>query len=235
MLRPQRAEGQTACSRQTNWRIRTLLALDYASAAAARVLESHYLLLAFLSGLGTIQIAASLGGYRGLWLIPHRIATRWLGIVFLVGGFGLFLLLPLWTNGPWMHGSVQPNSADRHWGKAGWSDLPRANNVNDINGGLSGTQQAIWFPGGVAAAFLLSVLAGAVGTRLTGRGDDATVDDNEDGLDLLKRLDYIRALRRSLSTFRATWPAELDQMLTGTGKVRILLASGRRRRRQGRA
>ena len=202
--------------------------LAYATTAAARVLEHHYLLLAFLAGLGTIQITASFGGYRGLWLVPHRMITRYLGVVSVLGGFALFLLLPLWTSGPWQHGSVRPDSAVRQWGKAGWSDLPRANNVNDINGGLSGTQQAIWFPGGVAAAFVVSLAAGAVSARLAGRGGEDSGVEDEDGLGLMKRLDYLRALRRSWSTFRANWSTDRREALNVRRKIRAVETSGRR-------
>lgn len=195
------------------------------------MLEHHYLLLAFLAGLGTIQITASLGGYRGLWLVPHRMVTRYLGVALLLSGFALFLLLPLWTNGPWKHGSVRPNSAARDWGRAGWSDLPRANNVNDINGGLSGMQQAIWFPSGVAAAFVVSLIAGSVSARLDGGSGEGSEDsglEDEDGLGLMKRFGYLGALRRSWPTFRANWSSDWSQAVNVRRKVRAVETSGRR-------
>ena len=64
------------------------------------VFASHYFLLAFLASLGTMQVAVTISGARGLWLTPHRAMTRWLGIVLIVTGFLIFFAQPLWIEEP---------------------------------------------------------------------------------------------------------------------------------------
>ena len=66
----------------------------------------HYFLLAFLTSLGTIQIAVSNAGTRGLWLTPNATLTRWLGIALIITAIAIFLAQPLWVDGPWAADSV---------------------------------------------------------------------------------------------------------------------------------
>ncbi len=130
------------------------------------VFASNYFLLAFLASLGTMQVAVTISGARGLWLTPHRTMTRWLGIVLIVTGFLIFFAQPLWIEGPWAAGSVEADSVSRQWGQADWADLAGARNVNDIHGGLDGTRQAIWFPLAAIAAFATSALVGTLNLRI---------------------------------------------------------------------
>ena len=55
----------------------------------------HYFLFAFLANLGTLQIAVSNAGTRGLWLTPHAAMTRLLGITLILTAIAVFFLQPL--------------------------------------------------------------------------------------------------------------------------------------------
>lgn len=178
----------------------------------------HYFYLAALATLGTFQIAVSIGGYRNLWLIPHRMGTRFFGILLISTGVALFFLLPLWVEGPWAAGSVEADSSTRLWGKADWGDLGAARNVNDIDGGLAGTGQATWFPLGALIAVLVSISAGTVNKRLFPHGasgpDQALIaDDGDDGIALLNRLSYLDALKLSWRNFKREIPADAAELL----------------------
>ncbi len=170
------------------------------------VFASHYFLLAFLASLGTIQVAVSISGARGLWLTPHRTVTRWLGIALIVTGFLIFFAQPLWIEGPWAAGSVEADSASRVWGQADWGDLGGARNVNDIHGGLDGTRQAIWFPLSAVLAFAISAVVGALNLRVfktsvatLGRSSDD--ESNAGGLTGLAHRSYFSNLPVSWRIF----------------------------------
>lgn len=49
-----------------------------------------YAIMVFIASLGAIQVAASLGGLRGLLFLPSRIASRVLGVVLIVGALVWF-------------------------------------------------------------------------------------------------------------------------------------------------
>lgn len=172
------------------------------------VFASHYFLLAFLASLGTIQVAVTISGARGLWLTPHRTVTRWLGIALIITGFLIFFAQPLWIEGPWAAGSVEADSASREWGQADWSDLGAARNVNDIHGGLDGTRQAIWFPLSALLAFAISALVGALNLRVfkspVGMAERPGNDEGEvGGLTGLAYRSYLSNLKVSWRIFRS--------------------------------
>ncbi len=172
------------------------------------VFASHYFLLAFLASLGTMQVAVTISGARGLWLTPYRAMTRWLGIVLIVTGFLIFFAQPLWIEGPWAAGSVEADSVSREWGQADWADLAGARNVNDIHGGLDGTRQAIWFPLAAVLAFATSALAGALNLRVFKRAEDPAGrpgkdDSDADGLAGLADRSYFSNLPVSWRKFRS--------------------------------
>ena len=82
--------------------------------SAASLMVRDYLLLAFLVSLGSLQIAVSISGIRGLWLLPHRVLTRTLGVLLIAIAIGYYIFSPLWIEGPWAAGSViDGTSADR--------------------------------------------------------------------------------------------------------------------------
>lgn len=165
----------------------------------------HYFYFAALATLGTLQIAVATGGFRGLWLLPGRAATRFAGVLLVLAGIALFFLMPLWVDGPWASGSVNADSATREWGRAEWKDLGAARNVNDINGGLSGTGQATWFPLGAVIAFVVSVGAGTINRRLFPGRMTAPLspDGDPDGIALTTNHSYFESLRISWGRFRA--------------------------------
>ncbi|MDA0232698.1 MAG: hypothetical protein O3B04_03350 [Chloroflexi bacterium] len=184
----------------------------------------HYFYFAMLATLGALQIAVSIGGYPGLWVLPHRLGTRMAGAILIIAGAALFFMLPLWVDGPWAAGSVEADSSTRQWGRADWGDLGAARNVNDIDGGLSGTGQATWFPLAALIAFCVSITAGAANRRLfparmarmtpISPGTDASEGiDDEDGIALLRRRSYPGALKTSWRRFRRELPADAMTLL----------------------
>ncbi|MEK9675562.1 MAG: hypothetical protein VW271_03345 [Chloroflexota bacterium] len=169
---------------------------------ARALMESHYLVFAFLASLGTMQIAVSISGIKGLWLTPNRLLTRSLGIALLATSIVIFFAQPLWVEGPWAEGSVEADSATRLWGTASLDELAAARNVNDIHGGMAGTNQAIWFPIGAALAFTVSGLVGSVTAKATG-SKRSTSDDDAVGLEALKSRNYFKVLPSSWRSFRS--------------------------------
>lgn len=195
-------------------------------AATHELLARHYLVLSLAVSVGVLQIAVSASGLRGLWLVDSPQVTRWLGALIVTAAAALFVLAPLRVAGPWAAGSVEADSATREWGRAAWSELAGAYNVNDIHGGLSGADQAMWFPAGAVAALALTLAWGAFKARLwrlrasnqqrsrggtTGpegpNGRDGTVD--ADGLGGLDDRTYPSVLRRSFGVFAASWRDDL--------------------------
>ncbi len=167
----------------------------------------HYFLFAFLASLGTLQIAVSNAGTKGLWLTPHAGMTRVLGILLILTGIAVFFLQPLWVEGPWAAGSVEADSLTREWGKAGWSEIAGARNVNDIHGGLDGTKQAMWFSLAVLAAFAVSAVAGSLSVRIIRLSEEAagkqSDDVSSDGLEGLSSRSFFANLPISWKNFRA--------------------------------
>lgn len=185
-------------------------------AATHELLTRHYLILALAVSVGVLQIAASVSGLRVLWLVDSPRGTRWLGILIVMAAVALFVLAPVRVEGPWAAGSVEADSSTRQWGRASWSELAGAYNINDIHGGLSGSDQAMWFPAGFAAALALTLAGGAVRSlirrgcaRGTQRGRDRP--DGLDGLDGLVSRPYPSVLRRSFALFAASWRDDLTQ------------------------
>lgn len=179
----------------------------------------HYFYFALLATLGALQIAVSIGGYRGMWLVPGRLSTRFTGVALIVAGTALFFLLPLWVDGPWAAGSVEADSSTRLWGKADWGDLGAARNVNDVDGGLSGTGQATWFPLSALIAGIVSIAVGTLNRKLfpgrmtadAARSD--AVDGEVDGIERLTNDSYPSALKASWARFRHDLPADAAALL----------------------
>ena len=167
--------------------------------------ESHYFLFAFLSSLGTLQIAVTSSGIRGLWLTPYRRVTRWLGFMCIVTSIIVFFGQPLFVDGPWAAGSVQADSSTREWGTASWDELAGARNINDIHGGLDGVDQAIWFPLAAISAFVVSVIFGAISVKAGVNSKEFSVDEkshNSYGLTGLVNRSYFSNLQISIRNFR---------------------------------
>ncbi len=194
----------------------------------------HYFLFAALATLGALQIAVSMGGFRGMWLLPGRLITRFAGIALIVAGAALFFLMPLWVDGPWAAGSVEADSSTRLWGKADWGDLGAARNVNDIDGGLSGTGQATWFPLSAVIAVVLSIAAGTVNRRLfpMRMAEEAAAteaaDADIDGIDLLVTHSYRSALSRSWQRFRRDLRADAGALLSASDRWSVSVWAWRR-------
>ncbi len=183
--------------------------------AAAAVTVRHYFVLAFLVSLGALQIAVSISGMRGLWLVPHRTATRGLGVLLIVAGVAFYVLAPLWIDGPWAAGTVFDGTSEgRAWGTSSWSELSAARNINDIHGGMAGTAYAVYFFLSAVLAFTCVAAIGALNMHLfgstMGEGVPTATDEPEvsgryaDGLDRLQNggikttvVDSLNNLRRN--------------------------------------
>lgn len=179
----------------------------------------HYLLLVFLLSLGSLQVGASVGGVRGLWLLPDK---RWniaLGIALGLAGLVIFTVLPLWTDGPWAAGSVVDGTSEsRSWGTAAFEDLTRSRNLNDIHGGLNGGDYGAWFPLTALAAVGFSVVVAAIRLRVSGSASVARYRMDLDGFDALSQMDWFAALRVSRRRLRRTLWIDLVVVLMGASK-----------------
>ncbi len=160
--------------------------------------------MAFLVVLGALQIAVSIPGIRGMMILPGRISTRILGGVLIVAGVVIFYLMPLWIDGPWAAGSVVSDSTQREWGRAAWSDLGAARNVNDVDGGMSGTDHARWFPIAMALAMIASLAGGTVMLRLIPPSTTPEAMGQQTGLEGLASRPFLSSLRTSFADLRGT-------------------------------
>ncbi len=168
--------------------------------SASALMVRDYLILAFLVSLGALQIAVSISGLRGLWLVPHRVATRTLGVLLVILGIGFYVFAPLWMEGPWAAGTVIDGTSEgREWGLAASSEISGARNLNDIHGGMAGTAYAGFFIFSAVLATLFSAAVGIFTVRLS--ATDSAGDDS-DGLDAMKESHAFSALTRSL---RVLW------------------------------
>lgn len=175
--------------------------------AVRDLFAGHYFLFAFLASLGALQIAVSNSGIRGLWLTPHAGMTRILGFALILTGIAVFFLQPLWVEGPWAAGSVEADSLTREWGKASWSELAGARNVNDIHGGLDGVKQTGWFGLAVILAFFVSAIVGTLSMKILSAAESGNAgtgtDSDTDGLEGLSNRSYLSNLPISWRNFRA--------------------------------
>jgi hypothetical protein len=205
--------------------------LNFDQSDVYALFSRHYFYFAALASLGALQIGVSTGGHRGLWLTPSRALTRAAGVALVLSGAALFFLMPLWVDGPWKAGSVEPDSATRQWGKADWGDIGSARNMNDIDGGLSGTGQATWFPLSAAIAVVISLGAGMVNRKLFPGSYAAPVADDEDGVETIGRLGYAEALKRSWNRFRRDLPGDAAELLAASDRWSITALAWRRWRK----
>ena len=74
--------------------------MHYGVDEAIAVMGRDYLLLAFLVNLGTLQVAVTWSGSKGFWILPWKQATRLLGTALIAAGVAVFVLSPLWVEGP---------------------------------------------------------------------------------------------------------------------------------------
>ena len=173
--------------------------------SAASLMVRDYLILAFLVSLGGLQIAVSISGIRGLWILPNQLLTRALGILLIAVGIVTYILLPLWIEGPWAAGSiVDGTSAGREWGTATLSEISAARNINDIHGGMAGTAYFVFFIFAAVLATLAATIIGTIQQKLSTPISDPQPSDgvNPDGLDALKQIDPLATFVGSLRNLR---------------------------------
>ena len=169
--------------------------------------------MAFLVVLGALQIAVSIPGIRGMMILPSRVPTRILGVLLMASGVVIFYLMPLWIDGPWAAGSVVSDSTQREWGTASWSDLGAARNVNDVDGGMSGTDHARWFPIAMAMAMIASLAGGTVMLRLFPPAKTPKAEGPATGLKGLSSRPFLSSLKTSFEDLRATIKADAEKEL----------------------
>ena len=169
--------------------------------------------MAFLVVLGALQIAVSIPGIRGMMFLPGRVPTRILGGVLIVAGVVVFYLMPLWVDGPWAAGSVVSDSTQREWGRAAWSDLGAARNVNDVDGGMSGTDHARWFPIAMALAMIASLAGGTLMLRLFPPSKAPDAGRPQIGLEGLSSRPFLSSLKISFADLRATIKTDAENEL----------------------
>ncbi len=196
-----------------------------------------YLILAFLVSLGTLQIAVTISGIRGLWLLPNRNLTRYLGILIIVVGLAYYIFSPIWIEGPWAAGSViDGTSENRQWGTASLSEISGARNLNDIHGGMAGTAYAVYFVASAVLATIFASIIGAINLRLSplrSEGDawseanTQAVTEPADGLDALKTADPITTLKSSLNNLRQTGKADIRNEMRSAHRWSIPYMIGR--------
>lgn len=171
-----------------------------------------YLVMSYVASMGAIQLGASIGGLRGLFLLPGLAPTRMLGVFLVCGGIASFFLAPLWTAGPW--GSVAggrivigAEGDPVPWGKAALHDLPQARNINDINGGMSGNTQSLWFAVGAVSAIVTTYAVGSVVNRRLKSPVPPSL-----GMEALKDTTFSSAIGGSLRYWRRMWRDELRSL-----------------------
>ena len=169
-----------------------------------------YLIAMYVATLGVVQIGASYGGLRGMLFLPSPRAARRLGACMVVVAFVYFFSVPLWTEGPWgpevtqaAAGVIGRDGLSVEWGTAAWGDLGGAHNVNDVDGGLSGGSQGIWFPLAAGLALISTFLISSVINRRLREIDYANSIFR--GVELLKSASWAAAVRPSLAAARADW------------------------------
>jgi hypothetical protein len=103
------------------------------------------------------------------------------------------------------------------WGKASYRDLPQARNINDVNGGLSGTSQALWFASAAGAAIATTY---ALGSIINFRRN-APVRAPGEGIESLKGAAVHRVLGRSIRYWRDNWRTEARSLKSGAPPERV--------------
>ena len=185
--------------------------------SAAALMIRDYLLLAFLVSLGSLQIAVSISGIRGLWLVPNCNLTRFAGFLLIAFAISYYIFSPLWIDGPWAAGSVvDGTSTGRVWGTATLDEISAARNVNDVHGGMAGTAYAVFFVLSAVLATLFAAAVGALNVRIFRNssspsfksGSGGCDDEPVDGLEALKQTDAFSTLTRSLRNLRRTGAAD---------------------------
>ncbi len=186
--------------------------MSYGIDEATALMGRDYLLLAFLVNLGVLQIATTISGSRGLWLLPWKRPAQFLGVALVTAGVAIFVLSPMWVEGPWAADSVENGtSANREWGKAGLSDVTNARTLNDIHGGLDGNDYAIRFPLSALLAFIVCAIVGGINVSL--RRPALARNEDADGLDALAHDHYLGALSRSFRVMQGTIRKDLDRYM----------------------
>lgn len=100
-------------------------------------------------GLGVIQLAANLYKFKGLWITKIYAINIFLAIFFLIFGPVFFFISPI----IFISSDITI------------TDFFSLRNINDIDGGIAGFQQAFYFSFSLLISFFLSLCAGFFVTR----------------------------------------------------------------------
>jgi hypothetical protein len=156
---------------------------------------ADYLLFVFWACVGAIQIGASIGRFDGLLFVRHNLAARALGVALIFGAIA-------------------------------WFFLTENRNINDTEGGLDANQQAMGFFAAAIAAVIVTVVIssfsnagmhrprpGALNVPEGPEGREGS--DPDDGLDALRRVSYLTAVRRSLPPMWRGAPGSVARFYSG--------------------
>ena len=118
-----------------------------------------YIVMVYLETAGFLQFGAAYGGLRGLQILPSPRHSMFLAIILALAGLVYFFSVPLWMDGPWgseLGGQLVTGAEGQQvgWGKSSLGGLAAARALNDVDGGLSGGSQGIYFPLGATLAII---------------------------------------------------------------------------------
>ncbi len=168
------------------------------------------MVMVYLETAGFLQFGAAYGGLRGLQILPSPRHTTILAIALVAVGIVYFFSVPLWIDGPWGAEMDAPSVTGAEGRQVGWrksslGDLARARALNDIDGGLSGGSQGIYFPL-TATMAVFSTLAVA---SLRNRRRRSSATDPLSGLGMLESNPWSRSVGPSMKAWRKEWRSEL--------------------------
>ena len=135
-------------------------------------------------GLGVIQFAANLYKFKGLWITKYYTLNLFLAIFFLIFGPVFFFLSPIIFIS---------------------SDITvlqffSLRNINDIDGGIAGFQQAFYFSFSLLISFFFSLCAGFFVTK-----ENNFIDPKKEiyGIEILKDHSFLVMFSKTIYFFKS--------------------------------
>ena len=162
--------------------------------------------MVFLMCLGVLQISVSRSGIKGLWLTKSGFVNRCLGVILIVLGPIYFFVLPIFT----FDFSCFGNAVISCFSKTmSMDEIGFVRNVNDLDGGLAGAQQAFWF----SLAALLSICVSAVSGAFVTRFYSSNLNDETYGLAMLSYSSYLATFIKSVKFLWKSFKTNFSDLL----------------------
>ena len=162
--------------------------------------------MVFLMCLGVLQISVSRSGIKGLWLTKSGFVNRCLGVILIVLGPIYFFVLPIFT----FDFSCFGNAVISCFSKTmSMDEIGFVRNVNDLDGGLAGAQQAFWF----SLAALLSICVSAVSGAFVTRSYSSKLNDETYGLAMLIYSSYLATFNKSVKFLWKSFKTNFSDLL----------------------